>query len=266
MPDLELARAVEANFVSSSWELARRAGGELHRDPEARWFAAGDHPMLNAVIETSTLDLPSDAAVERIASDVERTGGSCVWWVLPSAAETPLSERLAAAGFDRWGDPWPGMAVELDRLAHVPSVEGLVMERVEDAAGLEDFLAVFGATLSPAPAFTDALRRAATAVGFDAAAPMAHYLVREDGAAVSCASLIVAAGAAGLYNVGTLERARRRGIGAWACSAALAEGRRRGLVIGILHASKLGYRLYERLGFREVCELVPWIRSGSTGT
>ncbi len=260
MADAAQVRAVEANFVETWWELARDAGGKLHSEREARWFAAGDHPIMNAVIETAAPDLLDEAAVDRIASGLERISGSCVWWVVPSAAGTGLPGRLVAAGFERWGDPWPGMAVALDRLAPAPPVDGLELQRVDDASALEDYLAVFDATLSPGEAFTDAFRRAATVVGFDLDAPMAHVVAREKGEALSCASLIVAAGVAGLYNVGTLEPARGRGIGAWVCTEALAEGRRRGLPIAVLQSSKLGYRVYERLGFREVCELVPWIR------
>lgn len=261
MVEPEAVHAVEANFVESWWGLVEAADGELHREAEARWFAAGDHAILNSVIETRTRPLPDGGAIERIASDVERSAGSCVWWVLPSAAETSLAHRLAAAGFEPWGDPWPGMALALDRLAPVPEISGLVLERVQDREAFEEYLAVFDATLSPGPAFTDAFHRAAVAVGFDGDAPMAHFVVREEGVAVSCASLIVSGGAAGLYNVGTLERVRGRGIGAWVSNAALEEGRERGLATGVLQASKLGYRVYERLGFREVCQLTPWIRT-----
>lgn len=261
MAEPEPVRAVEANFVETWWSLAEGAGGELHRQAEARWFSAGGHEILNAVIETTTRPLPDVGAIERIASDLERIAGSCVWWVLPSAAETPLAERLAATGFGPWGGPWPGMAVALDRLAPAPEVFGLDLQRVDGSEALEEYLAVFDVTLSPGPAFTTGFRRAAAAIGFDRDAPMTHFVVREDGAAVACASLIVGGGAAGLYNVGTLERARGRGIGAWVSSAALEEGRRRGLAIGVLQASQLGYRVYQRLGFREVCVLNPWIRT-----
>lgn len=67
-------------------------------------------------------------------------------------------------------------------------------------------------------------------------------------------------GAAGLYNVGSVESARGRGIGAWLSSVALLHGRERGHALGVLQSSKLGYRVYERLGFREVCQITRHIR------
>ena len=69
---------------------------------------------------------------------------------------------------------------------------------------------------------------------------------------------MVGGGAAGLYNVATVEAARRRGIGAWVSAAALREGLGRGLELGALQASPLGYKVYEQLGFREVCTLQPF--------
>lgn len=259
MADAAQVRAVEANFVDAWWELTRLAGGRMHEEAGIRWFAAGDHPILNAVIETSADEPPDDGTIDRIAAALEESG-SCVWWVLPGAEGTGLDGRLARAGFETWGDPWPGMAVSLANLIAAPSVGGLTLERVDDEQALDDYLAVFAATLSPGPAFDGAMRRAAIVTGFDQDAPMAHFVVRERGDAVGCASLIVAGGSAGIYNVGTLEPARGRGIGAWVTTAALEDGRRRGLEIGALQASKLGYRVYERLGFREVCRFTPWIR------
>jgi len=261
MSEPEAASVVEANFIETWWSLADAAGGALHAEAGTRWFAAGGHPILNVVIETSTRDLPDGAAIERIASGLERISGSCVWWVLPSASKTRLAESLAAAGFAPWGGPWPGMAVAVERIRPAPAVVGLDLRRVEDGDALRDYLSVFDATLSPGAGVTDAFGRAARAIGFDRDAQMVHFVVREDGVAVGCASMIEGGGAAGVYNVGTLERARGRGVGAWVSSAALEEGGRRGLRFGTLQASELGYRVYERLGFREVCQLQAWIRT-----
>jgi ribosomal protein S18 acetylase RimI-like enzyme len=55
---------------------------------------------------------------------------------------------------------------------------------------------------------------------------------------------------AGVYNVATPEAFRRRGLGEATTRAAVAEGRNRGCVISTVQASDLGYRIYERMGFR----------------
>lgn len=260
MGDQELVRAVEANFVGTWSLLAEAAGGEVHEEPEARWIAAGDHPFFNAVIETRSDPLPDPAAIEQIATRIVERAGSCLWWVLPSAAPTRLAEHLGKVGFTPWGSAWPGMGVELNVLRSAPAVPGLELVRVDGDEALDEYFAAFDATLSPGPGFTAAFRRAATAIGFGMDAPMAHFIVRENERPVACASLIEAGGAAGLYNVGTVEGARGRGVGAWVSSMALLDGRRRGHSLGVLQSSTMGYRVYERLGFREVCRLARHIR------
>lgn len=254
-----LVRAVEANFVDT-WALLGESAGVLHEEPEARWIAAGDHPFLNAVLETQTDPLPERAAIERIATRITGLAGSCVWWVQPSAAPSRLEQHLRTLGFSPYTGSWPGMAVELDAVRPAPAVPGLELMRVDGTESLDDYLIAFDGSLSPGPAFTAALRRAASVIGFAEDASMAHFVVREKGLPIGCASFMGGGGAAGLHNVGTVKEARGRGVGAWISSVALLHGRDRGHAVGVLQASDLGYRVYERLGFREVCRIAPYVR------
>lgn len=255
----DLVRAVEANFVDT-WALLGESAGELHVEPEASWIAAGDHPYLNAVLETRTDPLPEPAAIDQIATRIIDDAGSCVWWVQPRAAPSRLEQHLRKLGFSPYTGSWPGMAVELEALKPAPAVPGFELIRVDGPAALDDYLTAFDGSLSPGPGFTNAFRRAATVIGFEEDGPMAHFVVGEKGLPVACASFFEGGGAAGLYNVGTVESARHRGLGAWISSVALLHGRDRGHGLGVLQASDLGYGVYARLGFREVCRIAPFIR------
>jgi len=257
-PDSDtLARAVESNFIETWWLLAGRSGAECHQQDGLRWFAGGDHPILNAVIETNRPDGIDERLVERVAGELRARAGSCVWWQLPVSAPADLATRLRAAGFAELGKPWPGMAAELERVRWPTVPADVALERVSGVGQLDEYLSIFEPVLSPGPAFAAAMRRAAVSIGFEPNAAMAHYLARVGGRAVACASLIVAGGSAGLYNVATIEAARGRGIGAAVSAAALREALERRVPIATLQASEMGYRVYERLGFREVCQLQP---------
>ena len=71
-------------------------------------------------------------------------------------------------------------------------------------------------------------------------------------------SLVTAGGAAGIYNVTTVEAARGRGIGAAMTVAAVRHGADLGFDLATLQASTMGRPVYERLGFEFVCDLLPY--------
>src|SRR5262249_32969080 len=82
-----------------------------------------------------------------------------------------------------------------------------------------------------------------------------HFVGRIDSSAVGCATTFFASGVVGLYFVCTSPAARRRGIGAAISRAALIDARDDGMRIGVLRSSPMGPRVYERLGFRLVCDV-----------
>ena len=85
-----------------------------------------------------------------------------------------------------------------------------------------------------------------------------------DGTPVAVASLFLDAGIDGVYSVGTLPAARRRGYGAAVTLAALAHARDVGYRIASLWASAQGESVYRRLGFRPFGQIVLWRWSASS--
>ena len=157
---------------------------------------------------------------------------------LPRAAK---DAGLAEAGVS------PGMALH-PVPADVPGPpEGLELRAVEDEHALEDhwqmLAAGFGAPL-------EMMRQLfPPAVLGTPCVPFVGYL----GGEPVCSSLLLVTGrTAGVYNVATVERFRRRGFGEAATWHAILEGLAVGCDHAILQASEMGRPIYERMGFRLV--------------
>jgi len=92
-------------------------------------------------------------------------------------------------------------------------------------------------------------------IGLGDDVPWRHYVGWLGNQPVATASLLMAAGVAGVYFVLTVPEARRRGIGGAITEAALRDARELGYRVGVLGASGMGLPLYRRLGFEEYCRI-----------
>ncbi len=90
------------------------------------------------------------------------------------------------------------------------------------------------------------------ALGYDPASPFQHYTAYQNGVAVASSSLLRAAGLAGIYDVSTIPTVRRQGLAAAITWHTLREARAMGERVAALQSSPEGYRVYQRLGFREI--------------
>jgi GNAT superfamily N-acetyltransferase len=250
--------SVAQDFAAAWWLLAEASGAELHESAELRWYHSGrDDAYCNAVLVTWQEGTDADATIGRTIDELRSRGAPFTWWVMPGDRPTDLADRLGARGLvpDR---PWRGMAASTADVAEPPAVAGLEVRRVATQDDLDTFVQVFAPILSSSDAFTRFFADAARATGFAEDAAGVHFVGWLHGEPVATTSLLTAAGSAGIYNVTTREPARGRGIGAAMTATAVAVGRSRGLSVTTLQASDMGRPVYERLGFRASCDLVPF--------
>lgn len=249
---------VTRDFAEAWWLLAEGGDHERHDADGLRWFHTGaDDPHLNPVLETRLADDAADAAIDAMLAELRGRGAPFMWWHTPRSRPTDLGKRLLDRGLVQ-EPPWPGMTLDAMALLEPPPVVGLVIRSVTDDAEYDIYERIFAPILSPSPAFTEILGAAARRIGYADDAPEAHFVGHVDGEPVATASLVTAGGAAGIYNITTVESARRRGIGAAMTAALVRAGAERGLNVATLQASTMGRHVYERLGFEFACDLVPY--------
>jgi GNAT superfamily N-acetyltransferase len=262
-----LARAVEASVVAFYSHFGRMPGARLEVGSELTWVMTGvPAPHFNAVLRTQLVRSLSDAErAARIAATLDRfrsRGLPALWWVMPSTVPARLGDVLLAHGLTSAGTR-PGMAVELAALPDAASKDGttapaLEIETVTDVPTYERWVEVFAACYGYSPEVTTAYRTLTAEAELGPAQlpqPVRHYLGRLEGEPVAIATLLLDAGTAGLYHVGTLPTARRRGIGAAIALAPLLDARRLGYHVGVLFSSPMGLNIYRRFGFQTVCQL-----------
>jgi GNAT superfamily N-acetyltransferase len=248
-------RAVEENNIAFLLSMGRAGGGEERDDGQVTWTIGGS-PLAyhNCVVRADLAPADADDAISASLATMRAHGVPGSWHVGPSMRPADLGERLAAHGF-AGGGPEPGMAVQFERLAGIDTPPGIALERVRDATGLGVYADVLALGFGEGEPEARWAAEVFGGIGLGDDAPWRHYLGRLDGQAVATASLFFAAGVAGVYFVSTAPPFRRRGIGAWITRAALIEARALGHRTGVLGASSMGYGVYRRLGFEEVCTI-----------
>lgn len=259
-----LIEAVEENaFESARLLVLAWPSGEVHDDLDMLWTITDiPYPLFNAVLRARLEPRQIDAAIERAKARCAARGLPMGWRVGPTTRPANLGGFLTEHGFVYEGSV-PGMAAHLGRLDPAGATHpGLSIERVRDA-GTAELWGRIVADVFGIPGFVlEAMLAIIHALGFDDDVPMWYYLGRWHGDAVAASSLLLAAGVAGIYNVGTLPEARRRGIGAAMTLAPLLEARELGYRIGVLHSSPMGYNVYRSLGFEELCRAARYLWMG----
>jgi GNAT superfamily N-acetyltransferase len=245
---------IEENGAEFLMALGRAAGAEERDDGRVRWVI-GNSPIdyHNCVVFADLTREEADGEIEASLQRMRSHGVPGSWHVGPSMRPPDLGGRLIAHGFEYVGDDI-GMSVDLSELPErVPVPENLVIERVHDEAGLAAWVEALGLGFGEGSVEAEWVGEMYRRLGFEG--PWCHYLGILAGEPVATATSFFGAGVAGIYFVCTVERARRRGIGAAVTLAALREARKMGYGVGVLGSSEMGYPVYRGLGFEEYCRI-----------
>jgi GNAT superfamily N-acetyltransferase len=207
--------------------------------------ACPDRSVINSVTYSDAASL--GAVLDELAAAHEEAGVRA-WtvWVpeddrnaaaLLEAAGHRLDATPAAMVLDLAGLPDPDTgALDWDDQASAADVA-----RVNDHAyGFDE--PTFGAALAAMPGDI----------------PLRLYQARVDGEPASVLATVDEGDDCGIYLVGTLTEHRGQGLSGRLLHAALAQARDRGLRTSSLQATKLGYPVYERLGYQPICTLEMW--------
>jgi ribosomal protein S18 acetylase RimI-like enzyme len=250
-----LAAAADANFVVHATWAAQHVAG-------MRTVIRANLALVDSGLACDTFNIACCArlaaaeAPQHIQAALDffaKGSGQFSWWVGPADQPPRLGELLQASGLAR-ADGELAMAAswtDLSLAARLP--DGLEIQRVANVEQLE----AFALTITHD---AEALRfyQMAAHVLLQPSAPQWFYLGYVHDEPVATVEVTIGGGAAGLYNITTLERYRGRGIGTAITSYALQEARLNGISLAVLQAAAAGVGVYRRLGFEAFGEIVEY--------
>lgn len=260
-----LVRAIKNNLYEFFGFIGSSASVEIQHNPGwVRWHTRLAHPWFNGLLVRQPLSVLDGSLVEdTIDYFRSRQVDIFTLWLDPDLPEEERKQDLSGRGL-HFEDGTPGMALTLDELpAELDLPEGLRIQEVTASDELEAWTRVFvsgyGLPLDWSPDFfrliADISLEQPVSLGLSQEPQLLNYIGYLDDEPVATSSLFLAAGVAGIYNIATLPPARGRGIGRALTLAPLLEGKRLGYKAGILQSSEMGFGVYERLGFRHLCQM-----------
>jgi len=263
----ELVQAIETNMFEFFMTFRRWPRMEVHDDPNMLWSITSiPFPLFNSVFRTKLEPQDVDAVIETTLSRYKARNVPMMWWTGPATRPKNLGTILEAHGFVNEEGDSPGMAVDLNALNEsLDRHARLKVEPVDDEESLRKWSEAMTAA-APMPQFvSEPMFDLFITLGFGKTSLVRNYCGRLDGEVVATSSLFLGSHAAGIYNVATLPKVRRQGIGNAMTLEPLREARALGYQIAVLTSSQLGVGVYRKIGFNEYCKIgqYSWTKPGN---
>jgi ribosomal protein S18 acetylase RimI-like enzyme len=253
-PDADIVAALEQNWRACVREFGHAPATRLRDDHELFWYVTGlPDAAFNSVMYANLAPDRIDAAVEEIRALRRQHGVPMNWLIGPTSRPTNLPSQLRARGFSYIADLVP-LTLKLADLRPGSNPRAvLTVERVESTDVLEEWIDAESRGFELAGTLDQGIATLRRGMGIGDATVRTHLLGRVDGRPVATASVVLAGGIGGIYDVSTVPEMRQRGIGTAMTRAALDLIRVAGHELAFLQASEMGQNLYRRLGFRDRC-------------
>jgi len=263
----DLGKLGHLNLLEFSREQARwGVGGAVEESDGLVLIATGSWlpVMCNCAFRGDDTASPADLVERADAFFGARRRGYTIM-VRDIAADDDLRGGCETAGLVPFGEPAPEMVCTAPVVENHP--DGVGIRSVTTVDGVADFAAVCAAAYStygmpveaPAELFSvprrvlDALHVVAV-VGYRGAEPVAAALT------------VLSHGIAGVYWVGTVDGARRAGLGRAVTAAVTNTSFARGATAVTLQASVMGEPVYRSMGYASLHHYQNWVRFNPPGT
>ena len=242
---------IEKNLDDFYTKSSKHPNFVSHIEDKIRWVIAkkADWPMAIFRADFESFNIKNEILnIRRLIREGKAPNG---WTVGPLTKPDNLGVSLEKHGFSNVYQQ-AGMAVELKDLKdlkdHLIVEDKLQVERIENKEALKNWIDVACSTFG--------INIDSELIEFLLYKPETKfYIGKIKGKPVSSLMLYLSSGVAGLHAVSTLPEYRNKGFGLTISRTALIDAFDNGYKVGVLQASKMGERVYRKLGFKKYCEI-----------
>jgi ribosomal protein S18 acetylase RimI-like enzyme len=258
----ELLAALDSNMIAFWSAYGRAKGNTLQVTPNVVWFYTGiPDELFNGVFSANMDRVGVKTTLDNLQAKIEELGAPVTWYVGPQSKPENLGALLEQHGLQPTGE-MPGMAIDLELVDDKP---GMITNFTIQKASNAEMQALWARIAAVGNGFSDTAIDAWVRVEATMTEPeykaQPRYIGFMNDTPVATSVLVLDSGVAGIYAVATIPEARRRGIGKIMTVTPLLEARQIGYRVGILQASSMGYSIYKKMGFREVCKYGEYLQS-----
>ncbi len=252
---LVAVEAVQKNLTAFHVFLSQWPAISLHRDNDRIWTLSERRFSLCNVVLEARFEGDVDTSINRALAPFLGSNVNVMWKLGPSTTPSDLGDRLLNRGFLA-RPALRGMVLNLASLerGRVDSPSGFEVREVTDARTLDLWRQAVSSGFGwPQYGAQDVADNLDYFFRAPSARPFVAYIGLVRARSVASSLVFFGAGVAGIYHVSTAPDHRGRGLGSAITRAPLVEAARRGYHLAVLHATEMGYPIYRRLGFKELC-------------
>jgi GNAT superfamily N-acetyltransferase len=258
----ELVTAMDSNLIAFWAAYGRGNGSTLYTTSDVVWFYTGiQFPLFNGVLYAKLKPTGVKAVIDSLQAKIDEQGASALWWISPQSKPDNLGSLLEQQGLKPAGET-PGMAIDLVLLENKPeTITNFTIRKV----GSMEMQALWARIAAIGTGFSDIATEEMVRLEETLSDPQYkaqhRYIGFLNDTPVATSALVLDSGVAGIYAVATIPEARRKGIGRFMTLIPLLEAKQIGYRVGILQASSMGYQIYKKIGFKDICKYRTYLQS-----
>jgi GNAT superfamily N-acetyltransferase len=257
-----LATILEKNMFSYLTKYGQSPLCELYEGSDLiRFSSKVRYPYYNTIFGAQLESEQVDSTIQQHLNYFTAKQLPMFWWTGATTKPTNLGNYLEAKGLQLVNNT-PVMAIDLQTLPEKFALPlELTITQVQDSETLKHYVKIAMISFEVPDTEFDAVYDLELSLGIYSDEYI-RLIGWYEGLPVATSGVYFNSGVAGIYFVGTVPEARKKGFATGLVRAALQEARNKKYRIATLQASEMGANVYRQIGFQEYSKMGLYLWSG----